>query len=102
MFGQVLTYGAYHLALYLCTALAWGALGLYFLLQGTGFGALIRCCGMFAIALSINGVMLLLDIRRTLDHHQVEAILWLAGVALPCLLLLTCRTGFVSGKKGIS
>jgi hypothetical protein len=34
MFGNVLTYDAYHLALYLLTALAWGVLGLWFLMSG--------------------------------------------------------------------
>jgi len=37
MFGNVLTYDVYHLALYLATAMAWGALGLWLLLQGRGW-----------------------------------------------------------------
>lgn len=87
MFGKVLTYDAYHLALYLLTASLWGLLGLRVLLRGTGGKALAGCCGLFAVALLINGVMLVLDTQRVLEHHQVEMILLMVGVALPGALM---------------
>ncbi|MCE1114004.1 MULTISPECIES: hypothetical protein [Pseudomonas] len=99
MFGNVLTYDAYHLALYLLTALAWGVLGLWFLMNGTGVGALLRCCAMFGVALLINGFMLMLDIWRVLEHGQVEAGLLAVGVVLPVMLILICRTGFLKVRK---
>jgi hypothetical protein len=101
MFGNVLTYDAYHLGLYLFSALGWGALGLRQLLRGSGFTALLRCCGLFGVALLFNGVMLLLDIQRVLEHRQVESILLFGGVLLPGILWLMCRTGFIVSKKGL-
>lgn len=101
MFGNVLTYDAYHLGLYLLSALGWGALGLRQLLRGTGIGALLRCCGLFAVALLFNGVMLVLDIQRVLEHHQVESILLFGGVLLPGIVLLMYRAGFIASKKGL-
>jgi NADH:ubiquinone oxidoreductase subunit 6 (subunit J) len=93
MFGNVLTYDAYHLALYLLTALAWGVLGLWFLMSGgrRGVAQVLRHVG---VALLINGFMLMLDIWRVLDHAQVEAGLLAVGVVLPIMLILIYRTGF--------
>ncbi|HGA2318555.1 TPA: hypothetical protein ACIRVE_003133 [Pseudomonas putida] len=93
MFG-VLTYGAYHLALYLLTAWAWGALGFGFLLRGNDVQALYKCCAMFGLALAINAVVLVLDIFRVIPHHQVELILLMFGVLLPALIFLTYKAAF--------
>ncbi|MEN5036787.1 hypothetical protein [Pseudomonas sp. TWI929] len=97
MFGKVLTYDVYHLALYLVTAMAWGAAGLWLLLRGAGVEALYRCCAMFGLALTISSVMLVLDIFRVLEHWQVELGLLLLGVLLPCVIVLTFRAG-LAGK----
>ena len=102
MFGNVLTYDVYHLALYLATAMAWGALGLWLLLQGAGVEALYKCCAVFGLALTISGVMLVLDILRVLEHWQVEAGLLLFGVLLPCVLALTFKAGFNVSKIYLS
>ncbi|CAI3807520.1 hypothetical protein GLGCALEP_04701 [Pseudomonas sp. MM221] len=98
MFGNVLTYDVYHLALYLATAVAWVALGLWLLLQGEGVEALYRCCAMFGLALMISSIMLVLDIFRLIEHWQVEAGLVLFGVLLPCLIALTFKASFNVGK----
>ncbi|MEN5239326.1 MULTISPECIES: hypothetical protein [Pseudomonas] len=100
MFGNVLTYDAYHLALYLLTALAWSVLGLWLLMSGVGVAALLRCCAMFGVALLINGLMLMLDIWRVLDHAQVEAGLLAVGVVLPIMLMLIYKTSFSKVRKG--
>ncbi|MBC3477949.1 hypothetical protein [Pseudomonas taiwanensis] len=91
MFGKVLTYDVYHLALYLGTVMAWGALGLWLLLRGAGVEALYKCCSMFGLALTISSIMLVLDIFRVIEHWQVEAGLLLFGGLLPCLLALTFK-----------
>ncbi|MFJ7788633.1 hypothetical protein [Pseudomonas sp. NPDC096925] len=98
MFGKVLTYDVYHLALYLCTALAWGAVGLWLLLRGTGAPALYKCCAMFGLILAIGSIMLVLDILRVLENWQVESGLLLFGVLLPCVLALTFKTSH-GGRK---
>ncbi|MGJ7551448.1 hypothetical protein [Pseudomonas alloputida] len=90
MFG-VLTYDAYHLALYLLTALAWGALGFGFLLRSADAQALYKCCAMFGLALAINAVVLVLDIVRVIPHHEVELILLVFGMALPSAIFLTYK-----------
>jgi len=97
MFG-VLTYDAYHLALYLLTALAWGALGFGFLLRGTDAQALYKCCAMFGLALTINGVVLVLDIFRVIPHHEVELILLVFGMLLPVGMYLTAKAAYVVSK----
>jgi hypothetical protein len=102
MFGAVLTYDVYHLALYLLSALGWGALGLRPLLHGSGRGALLRCCGLFAVALLFNGVMLLLDIQRVLEHGQVVSVLLIGGGLVPGVLLLMGRSGIFVGKKSLN
>lgn len=97
MFG-VLTYDAYHLALYLLTALAWGALGFGFLLRGTDAQALYKCCAMFGLALAINAVVLVLDIFRVIPHHEVELILLIFGMLLPALIFLTYKAALIVNK----
>ncbi|WP_449434188.1 hypothetical protein [Pseudomonas putida] len=91
MLGNGLTYDSYHLALYLCTVMAWGALALGFLLRGVGAQALYKGCAMFVVTLAISVVLLLLDILRVLEHHQVELALLLFGMLLPCALMLTLK-----------
>ncbi|MFV3292701.1 hypothetical protein ACNFBR_28745 [Pseudomonas sp. NY11955] len=98
MFGKVLTYDVYHLALYLGSALAWGAVGLRLLLRGAGIEALYKCCAVFGLALTINSVMLVLDILRVLEHWQVELGLLLFGVMLPCALALTLKASINESK----
>lgn len=83
MFG-VLTYDAYHLALYLLTALAWGALGL-------GVQALWKCCAMLGLVLAIKSIVLVLDISRVIPHHHVELVLLVFGIVLPVGIFLTCK-----------
>ncbi|MNE49567.1 hypothetical protein D3C80_1440960 [compost metagenome] len=102
MFGKVLTYDVYHLALYLATAMAWGAAGLWLLLRGVGVEALYRCCAMFGLALTISSVMLVLDILRVLEHWQVELGLLLFGVLLPCVVVLTFRAGLAGSKFNLT
>ncbi|MEN5301429.1 hypothetical protein [Pseudomonas sp. TWI628] len=97
MFG-VLTYDAYHLALYLLTALAWGALGFGFLLRGADTQALYKCCAMFGLALAINSVMLVLDIFRVLPHYEVEWVLLVFGMLLPAVMFLTYKAIFFASK----
>ncbi|MFZ5934259.1 hypothetical protein BGP84_08245 [Pseudomonas putida] len=97
MFG-VLTYDAYHLALYLLTALAWGALGFGFLLRSADAQALYKCCAMFGLALAINAAVLVLDIFRVIPHHEVELILLGFGMALPSALFLTYKAVLVLSK----
>ncbi|WP_343595986.1 hypothetical protein [Pseudomonas sp.] len=97
MFG-VLTYDAYQLALYLLTALAWGALGFGFLLRGTDAQALYKCCAMFGLALAINAVVLVLDIFRVIPHHEVELILLIFGMLLPALIFLTYKAALIASK----
>ncbi len=100
MFG-VLTYDAYHLALYLLTALAWGALGFGFLLRGTDAQALYKCCAMFGLALTINAVVLVLDIFRVIPHHEVELILLVFGMLVPVGVYLTFKAAFMVGKLNL-
>ena len=92
MFGNVLTYDVYHLALYLFLVLAWGALGLHFLQRGIGIEELVKCCAMFGLALAVSSVMLVLDILRVLEHHQVEIALWGLGGVLPASVFLISKT----------
>jgi len=92
MFGNVLTYDAYHLALYLFMVLSWGALGFWFLRRGVGVEALLKCCAMFGLALVVSSVMLVLDILRVLEHHQVEMALWGLGGGLPAGVFLILKT----------
>ncbi|MFJ4457214.1 hypothetical protein ACIP1G_25460 [Pseudomonas sp. NPDC089392] len=99
MFGNVLTYDVYHLALYLGMVMAWGAVGLWLLQRGAGVEALYRCCAMFGLALMISSVMLVLDIFRVLEHWQVELGLMLLGVLLPCVVVLTFKAGLNSSKS---
>ncbi|WP_236237141.1 MULTISPECIES: hypothetical protein [Pseudomonas] len=101
MFGSVLTYDAYHLALYLLTALAWAALGFFLLLRGLDLQALYRCCAMFGLALAINAVMLVLDILRILEHHQVELALLVIGMALPLSIILTFKANSFVNKRAL-
>jgi hypothetical protein len=101
MFGSVLTYGAYHLALYLFTALAWAALGFFFLLRGLDVQALYRCCAMFGLALAISAVMLVLDILRILEHHQVEMALLIFGMLLPVSIILTFKANYWLSKLAL-
>jgi hypothetical protein len=100
MFG-VLTYDTYHLALYLLTALAWGALGFGFLLRSADAQALYKCCAMFGLALVINATVLVLDIFRVIPHHEVELILLGFGMALPSALFLTYKAVLVLSKIGL-
>ena len=100
MFG-VLTYDAYHLALYLLTALAWGALGSGFLLRGSDAQALYKCCAMLGLALAINTVMLMLDIFRVIPHHEVECVLLVFGMLLPVVMFLTFKAVFFISKKNL-
>ncbi|MBO9551654.1 hypothetical protein [Pseudomonas sp.] len=97
MFG-VLTYDAYHLALYLFTALAWGALGFGFLLRGADTQALYKCCAMFGLALAINAAMLVLDIFRVIPHHAVELVLLVFGMLLPAAIFLTTKAALSASK----
>ncbi|WP_079229075.1 hypothetical protein [Pseudomonas putida] len=97
MFG-VLTYDAYHLALYLLTALAWGALGFGFLLRSADAQALYKCCAMFGLALTLNAAVLVLDIFRVIPHHEVEMILLMFGMLLPAVIFLTYKAIFVASK----
>ncbi|WP_248919301.1 hypothetical protein [Pseudomonas entomophila] len=99
MFGQVLTYDAYHLALYLLTALAWGMLGVRFLLLDLSSTALLRCFAMFGAAMMINAGMLMLDIRRVLEHHQVELLLVVLGGLLPGALMLIFKASSTLSKR---
>ncbi|MDF9618822.1 hypothetical protein P5705_14315 [Pseudomonas entomophila] len=99
MFGQVLTYDVYHLALYLLTALAWGLLGMRFLLRDTTATGLLKCCAMFGVAVAIKAVMLVLDIWRVLEHHQVERLLMVLGGLLPGALLLIWKTSSTLSRK---
>lgn len=102
MFGKVLTYDVYHLALYLCTALAWATVGLWLLLRGAGVEALYKCCAMFSLVLAISSIMLVLDILRVLEHWQVELGLLLFGVLVPCVLALTFKTSFGASKINLT
>ncbi|ABY99747.1 TPA: hypothetical protein ACHTCR_002141 [Pseudomonas putida] len=102
MFGNVLTYDVYHLALYLGSALAWGAVGLLMLLRGAGVGALYKCCAVFGLALITNSIMLVLDILRVLEHWQVELGLLLFGVMLPCVLVLTLKANLSVSKNSLN
>lgn len=94
MFGKVLTYDVYHLALYLGSVLAWGAVGLRLLLRGAGIEALYQSCAIFGLALMFGSIMLVLDILRVLEHWQVELGLLLFGVMLPCMLALALKASF--------
>ncbi|AXM98621.1 hypothetical protein ACU5P1_07985 [Pseudomonas plecoglossicida] len=98
MFGGVLTYDAYHLALYLLTVLAWAALGCFILLRGLDVLALYRCCAMFGLALTISSVMLVLDILRVLEHTQVEMTLLILGIVLPVSIILTSKATYLLSK----
>ncbi|GLO12550.1 hypothetical protein PPUJ20028_11310 [Pseudomonas putida] len=98
MFGKMLTYDVYHLALYLGAVMAWGALGLWLLLRGAGVEALYRCCAMFGLALTISSIMLVLDIFRVLEHWQVEMGLLLFGVMLPGAVVLTFKASLNASK----
>jgi len=98
MFGSVLTYDAYHLALYLLSALACAALGFFFLLRGLDLQALYRCCAMFGLALATSAVMLVLDIFRVLEHHQVEMALLVFGMALPVSVVLTLKASYLLSR----
>ncbi|WP_085677847.1 MULTISPECIES: hypothetical protein [unclassified Pseudomonas] len=100
MFG-VLTYDAYHLALYLLTALAWGALGFGFLLRGADAQALYKCCAMFGLALAINGGVLVLDIFRVIPHYEVEFILLVFGMLVPAGMFLTFKAALFLSKKSL-
>jgi len=100
MFG-VLTYDAYHLALYLLTALAWGALGFGYLLRSTDAQALCKCCAMFGLALAINAVVLVLDIFRVIAHHEVELILLIVGMLLPAIMFLTLKAALFASKLNL-
>ncbi|MGE8114961.1 hypothetical protein [Pseudomonas sp. NPDC086566] len=100
MFG-VLTYDAYHLALYLLTALAWGALGFGFLLRSSDAQALYKCCAMLGLALAINAVMLVLDIFRVIPHHEVELVLLMLGMLLPMVIFLTFKAIFFVSKTNL-
>ncbi|CAK14528.1 hypothetical protein [Pseudomonas entomophila] len=99
MFGQVLTYDVYHLALYLISALAWGMLGVRFLLLDLSATALLRCFAMFGLAMAINAGMLMLDIRRVLEHHQVELLLVVLGGLLPGALMLIWKARSTLSKR---
>jgi hypothetical protein len=99
MFGQVLNYDVYHLALYLLAALAWGVLGVRFLLHDTTAKGLIKCFAMLGVAMVINLVMLMLDIWRVLEHHQVEFLLMMLGGLLPGGLMLIWKVSCLSGRK---
>ncbi|WP_236707524.1 hypothetical protein [Pseudomonas sp. Leaf58] len=91
MFGKVLTYDVYHLALYLGSALAWGAVGLWLLLRGVGVVALYKGCVVFGLGLALSSIILVLDIVRVLEHWQVELGLLLFGLLLPCVIFLTFK-----------
>jgi len=97
MFG-VLTYDAYHLALYLLTALAWGALGLGLVLRGADVQGLWKCCAMLGLVLAIKSVVLVLDIFRVIPHHHVELVLLVFGIVLPAGIFLTCKAISISSK----
>ncbi|MFV3406040.1 hypothetical protein ACNFIC_19125 [Pseudomonas sp. NY15463] len=76
--------------------------GLRHLLHGSGRGALLRCCDLFGVALLFNGVMLLLDIQRVLEHGQVVSVLLIGGGLVPGVLLLMGRAGVLVGKKSLN
>jgi|GEM_PF-915464 len=98
MFGNVLTYDAYHLALYLITAIAWVSLGFGFLLSGIDVQALYKGCAMFGVALTISVVMLVVDILQMLEHHQVEMALVIVGIILPAGVILTYKASYLLGR----
>ncbi|MEG0244746.1 hypothetical protein D3C76_1627490 [compost metagenome] len=101
MFGNVLTYDAYHLALYLITAMAWVSLGFCFLLRGVDVQALYKGCAMFGVALTISVVMLVVDIMRMLEHHQVEMALVIVGMVLPVMVVLTFKASSLLSKPSL-
>lgn len=98
MFGNVLTYDAYHLALYLVSTLAWVSLGCCFLLRGADVQALYKCFAMFGMALTVSVGMLLLDILRMLEHHHVEMVLVIFGMVLPAIAFLTLKANSILSK----
>ncbi|MDZ3993112.1 hypothetical protein [Pseudomonas sp. Teo4] len=98
MFGNVLTYDVYHLALYLLAVMAWSALGLWILLRGTGSWARYGGFALLGLTLTICSVMLVLDILRVLEHRQVEWGLLIFGMFLPATIMLTIKAGSIVSR----
>lgn len=101
MFGNVLTYDAYHLAIYLITAIAWVSLGFCFLMRGAGVQALYKGCAMFGVALALSLGMLVLDILRVLEHPHVEMSLVMVGMVLPVIGILTLKADSIVSKHSL-
>ncbi|NIF27346.1 hypothetical protein F3J44_13305 [Pantoea sp. Tr-811] len=78
--------------------MSWSALGLGLLVRGTGASALLRCVTMLGVALLVCALMLVLDIWRVLEQHEVEGALLCLGVLLPAGLPLAWKASLMASK----